>query len=366
MNEDKTTPAPNPLPANWTGFVSVGATAGTASGLACSLRVDAELRRGAGDDRDPRHHLRLAGAARADAGDGGVVHAERRHRALPRALDQPGHRDGERAEQRLAGLAVPRGVRLRLPHHRDVRRAGAGAGGLPRPVLRRGAEQAGTRRRSRRCPTADRRRAGPASPTRSGTAGSTCTGTAWASPPARRGTSATCWWTRGRPRASSTWSPSATARSRGRSRGCAPGSRPRWSKRTGRRRRRTRCRADWTGFVAVSATAGTASGLVCSLQVVRTCGGAPQAIEIRATTCAWPGPHAPTLETVEWSMVSADTARFHVRWSNPDTQTASEPTRARWPRSTSGRSPTTTSPSGRSRCWRSPRVATSTCTTTRR
>ena len=69
-----------------------------------------------------------------------MVHGERRHGAVPRALEQPRHRDVQRADQRLAGLAVPRGVRLRLPHHRDVRGAGAGAGGLPRPVLRRGDE----------------------------------------------------------------------------------------------------------------------------------------------------------------------------------------------------------------------------------
>ena len=36
--------------------------------------------------------------------------------------------------------------------------------------------------------------------------------------------------------------------------------------------------------------------------------------------------HAPTLATVEWSMVNADTARFHLRWTNPDADTASEPT----------------------------------------
>ena len=46
--------------------------------------------------------------------------------------------------------------------------------------------------------------------------------------------------------------------------------------------------ANWAGFVAVSAAAGTASGVACSLRVVPSCGGATEAIEIRATTCFWP------------------------------------------------------------------------------
>ena len=53
-------------------------------------------------------------------------------------------------------------------------------------------------------------------------------------------------------------------------------------------------------------------------------------VAVMLTACgACPGAsaatHTPTLASVEWSMVSADTARFHLRWTNPDADTASEP-----------------------------------------
>jgi hypothetical protein len=83
--------------------------------------------------------------------------------------------------------------------------------------------------------------------------------------------------------------------------------------------------AAWTGYLAVSSPSGTPDGQGCSLRVVSECAGAIQSSEVLATTCSWPGPHTPTLETIEWAMASADTVRFHLHWANLDARVASEP-----------------------------------------
>ena len=84
--------------------------------------------------------------------------------------------------------------------------------------------------------------------------------------------------------------------------------------------------AGWTGFICVTSPAGTAGGLVCCFNVTFVCNGVPGVVQVCATTCQWPMPHAPTLDTVEWSMVDAENVRFHLRWANHDPDTPSEST----------------------------------------
>jgi hypothetical protein len=72
----------------------------------------------------------------------------------------------------------------------------------------------------------------------------------------------------------------------------------------------------WTGWIAVTAPAGTPAGTTCCFQIQFVCNGKPGVINLCVTTCDWPLLH-PTLTTVDWRTIG-DLERFHLRWTNPD------------------------------------------------
>jgi hypothetical protein len=78
----------------------------------------------------------------------------------------------------------------------------------------------------------------------------------------------------------------------------------------------------WTGFICVTSPAGTLIGLTCCFQVTFDCGGVPGVIELCAHTCDCQ--RRPHLSVVDWTNIGPNT-RFHMRWENPDPAGASDP-----------------------------------------
>ena len=83
--------------------------------------------------------------------------------------------------------------------------------------------------------------------------------------------------------------------------------------------------AGWTGFISVTAAAGTAVPDTCCFQVTLLCDGVPGVIDLCAITCdCGPAPLNPVLGAVDWTTLSGtSTVRFHLRWDNPS---ATQPT----------------------------------------
>ena len=76
----------------------------------------------------------------------------------------------------------------------------------------------------------------------------------------------------------------------------------------------------WNGFICVSATAATPIGTTCCFNVLFDCGGSPARVRVCVTTCNW-GPTSPKLASVDWANVagsSGQDVRFHLRWQNND------------------------------------------------
>ena len=80
----------------------------------------------------------------------------------------------------------------------------------------------------------------------------------------------------------------------------------------------------WTGWISVTAAAGTPVPDTCCFKVKFLCDGVPGVIDLCAITCqCGPTPVNPVPGTVDWTAVPAIGAvRFHIRWTNPSgTQT---------------------------------------------
>ena len=71
----------------------------------------------------------------------------------------------------------------------------------------------------------------------------------------------------------------------------------------------------WVGLIAVSAAPGTPIGSVCCFTVNFLCDGAPAVIDVCAKACACQHPQ-PHLDVTDWALNGAN-VRFHMRWSNP-------------------------------------------------
>jgi hypothetical protein len=82
--------------------------------------------------------------------------------------------------------------------------------------------------------------------------------------------------------------------------------------------------AGWTGWICVSAPAGTPAGVSCCFNVDFSCAGSPATIEICATTCDW-APPRPVLADIDWANLTPSTVRFQLRWENPDPNHPSAP-----------------------------------------
>ncbi len=81
----------------------------------------------------------------------------------------------------------------------------------------------------------------------------------------------------------------------------------------------------WVGLLAVQAPAGTPIPTTCCFKVVFTCNGTPGVIDVCAYTCNC-GPKKPVLGVVDWARVAGTSSiRFHMRWSNPDANNPTDP-----------------------------------------
>jgi hypothetical protein len=77
--------------------------------------------------------------------------------------------------------------------------------------------------------------------------------------------------------------------------------------------------AGWTGFISVTAAAGTPVPDSCCFQVTLLCDGVPGVIDLCAYTCACaPTLSNPVLGTVDWATLPGTSiVQFHLRWDNP-------------------------------------------------
>lgn len=73
--------------------------------------------------------------------------------------------------------------------------------------------------------------------------------------------------------------------------------------------------AGWIGFIAVSATAATPVGTLCCFKVEFVCDGVTAVIDVCAKTC--PCPRTPVLKGTDWKRMGTN-VRFHMRWENTD------------------------------------------------
>ncbi len=75
----------------------------------------------------------------------------------------------------------------------------------------------------------------------------------------------------------------------------------------------------WTGYIAISAFAGTPAPDTCCFQVTFSCDGVPAAINLCAITCNCnQGGVGPQPGDVDWTtLTGTGNVRFHVRWLNP-------------------------------------------------
>jgi hypothetical protein len=74
----------------------------------------------------------------------------------------------------------------------------------------------------------------------------------------------------------------------------------------------------WSGFIRVSASAAVPPGTTCCFDILFDCGGVLSRIHVCVTTCDW-SPLSPNLAGVDWANVTGPTGadvRFHLRWQN--------------------------------------------------
>lgn len=85
--------------------------------------------------------------------------------------------------------------------------------------------------------------------------------------------------------------------------------------------------AGWTGYIAVTADASTPVPDSCCIQVLFTCHGVPGVIDLCAYTCNCnPTGGNPVPGTIDWKkQPGTGQVRFHVRWVNPSTSAPSLP-----------------------------------------
>jgi hypothetical protein len=83
----------------------------------------------------------------------------------------------------------------------------------------------------------------------------------------------------------------------------------------------------WIGLICVSAPASTPVGTTCCFKVEFLCGPVPGAvsgvIDVCAKTCNW-AKRKPVLRKTDWSLQGSK-VRFHILWENPDGSGPSEP-----------------------------------------
>ncbi len=79
----------------------------------------------------------------------------------------------------------------------------------------------------------------------------------------------------------------------------------------------------WTGWICVAAAAATPVGANCCFTVDFDCNGSPASIDLCAITCDWQ-PHHPTLAAIDWINVGS-LVRFHMRWRNTHPTAPSDP-----------------------------------------
>ncbi len=79
----------------------------------------------------------------------------------------------------------------------------------------------------------------------------------------------------------------------------------------------------WTGWICVSAAATTPVGVNCCFTVDFLCNGSPAVIDLCAITCDW-SEHKPTLVQLDWINVGSN-VRFHQRWENMHPTAPSDP-----------------------------------------
>jgi len=78
----------------------------------------------------------------------------------------------------------------------------------------------------------------------------------------------------------------------------------------------------WIGFICVTAAPGTPVGTLCCFQVTFVCDGVAAKIDVCAKTCVCP--RKPVLKSTDWTRVGSN-IRFHMQWMNPDVGGASDP-----------------------------------------
>ncbi len=71
----------------------------------------------------------------------------------------------------------------------------------------------------------------------------------------------------------------------------------------------------WTGFISVTAVSGVTPGTMCCFVLQFDCAGSVATLDVCATACEC-GNHGPTLDQVDWHNIGG-VVRFHLRWGNP-------------------------------------------------
>ncbi len=79
----------------------------------------------------------------------------------------------------------------------------------------------------------------------------------------------------------------------------------------------------WIGLIAVSAAPGTPIGTTCCFSVNFVCDGVTGVIDVCAKACACTRPQ-PTLSGLDWTLVGS-AVRFHMRWNNPSSAGDTDP-----------------------------------------
>ena len=77
----------------------------------------------------------------------------------------------------------------------------------------------------------------------------------------------------------------------------------------------------WKGWLCITADAAVPVPTTCCPALRFDCAGQPGIVELCATTCNCQTPKNPVPGTIDWQTTSdGGSVRFHVRWTNPDTQ----------------------------------------------
>jgi hypothetical protein len=86
----------------------------------------------------------------------------------------------------------------------------------------------------------------------------------------------------------------------------------------------------WTGYISIRAISGTPVPDTCCFKVTFLCDGVPGVIELCAITCnCGPNGPDPALGPIDWVTLPSRMVRFHLHWTNPDPNQASEPATGR-------------------------------------